>query len=124
MPLLTLTDASLAYGHHALLDKVNLQVDPGERICLVGRNGMGKSTLFRVISGQAQLDDGELWKQDTLKISYLEQEVPEDQQDTVFDVVGIPVTLENSLRWARAGGTVVFLKEISKNAIIYSRLSE
>ncbi|HEY5734590.1 MAG TPA: ATP-binding cassette domain-containing protein [Gammaproteobacteria bacterium] len=87
MPLVTLTDASLAYGHHALLDKVNLQVDPGERICLVGRNGMGKSTLFRVISGQAQLDDGELWKQDTLKISYLEQEVPEDQQDTVFDVV-------------------------------------
>jgi ATP-binding cassette subfamily F protein uup len=87
MPLLTLTDASLAYGHHALLDKVNLQVDPGERICLVGRNGMGKSTLFRVISGQAQLDDGELWKQDTLKISYLEQEVPEDQLDKVFDVV-------------------------------------
>jgi ATP-binding cassette subfamily F protein uup len=48
---------------------------------------MGKSTLFRVISGQAQLDDGELWKQDTLKISYLEQEVPEDQLDKVFDVV-------------------------------------
>ena len=94
MPLLTLTDASLAYGHHALLDKVNLQVDPGERICLVGRNGMGKSTLFRVISGQAQLDDGEMWKQDTLKISYLEQEVPEGQLDTVFDVVasGLGVT--------------------------------
>ncbi|MCW8964801.1 MAG: ATP-binding cassette domain-containing protein, partial [Gammaproteobacteria bacterium] len=54
MPLLTLTDASLAYGHHALLDKVNFQIDAGERVCLVGRNGMGKSTLFRVISGQAQ----------------------------------------------------------------------
>jgi len=87
MPLLTLTDASLAYGHHALLDKVSFQIDAGERVCLVGRNGMGKSTLFRVISGQAQLDDGELWKQDTLKISYLEQEVPTDQQDTIFDVV-------------------------------------
>ena len=87
MPLLTLTDASLAYGHHALLDRVNLQIDPGERICLVGRNGMGKSTLFRVISGQAQLDDGEKWQQDTLKISYLEQEVPADQKDSIFDVV-------------------------------------
>jgi len=87
MPLLTLTDASLAYGHHALLDKVNFQIDAGERVCLVGRNGMGKSTLFRVISGQAQLDDGELWQMDTLKISYLEQEVPADQQDSIFDVV-------------------------------------
>jgi ATP-binding cassette subfamily F protein uup len=87
MPLLTLTDASLAYGHHALLDKINFQIDAGERVCLVGRNGMGKSTLFRVISGQAQLDDGELWQLDTLKISYLEQEVPADMQDSIFDVV-------------------------------------
>jgi ATP-binding cassette subfamily F protein uup len=87
MPLLTLTNASLAYGHHALLDKINFQIDAGERVCLVGRNGMGKSTLFRVISGQAQLDDGELWQQDTLKISYLEQEVPADLQDSIFDVV-------------------------------------
>jgi len=87
MPLLTLTDASLAYGHHALLDKINFQIDAGERVCLVGRNGMGKSTLFRVISGQAQLDDGERWQQDTLKISYLEQEVPADLQDSIFDVV-------------------------------------
>ena len=87
MPLLTLTDASLAYGHHALLDRVSLQIDPGERICLVGRNGMGKSTLFRVISGQVQLDDGEKWQQDTLRISYLEQEVPTDQRDSIFDVV-------------------------------------
>lgn len=87
MPLLTLSDASLAYGHHALLDNVNLQIESGERICLVGRNGMGKSTLFKVISGQAQLDEGELWQQDTLKISYLEQEVPPDQNDTIFDVV-------------------------------------
>ena len=87
MPLLTLTNASLAYGHHALLDKINFQIDAGERVCLVGRNGMGKSTLFRVISGQSQLDDGELWQQDTLKISYLEQEVPADLQDSIFDVV-------------------------------------
>ena len=87
MPLLTLTDISLAYGHHALLDKVNLQVDTGERICLVGRNGTGKSTLFRVLSGQVEPDDGELWQKDTLKISYLEQEVPADQSDTIFAVV-------------------------------------
>lgn len=87
MPLLTLTDISLAYGHHALLDKVNFQIDPGERACLVGRNGTGKSTLFRVICGQAQADDGEFWVQDSLKISYLEQEVPADQSGTVYEMV-------------------------------------
>jgi len=47
MPLLTLKDVSLAYGNLSLLEKVNFNISPGERICLVGRNGTGKSTLFR-----------------------------------------------------------------------------
>ena len=87
MTILTLDHVSLAYGHIPLLDKVNLRVSAGERICLVGRNGAGKSTLFRVISGLIQPDDGELWHKDTLRISYLEQEVPEDNIKTIFEIV-------------------------------------
>ncbi len=87
MSLLSLTQVSLAYGLHPLLDKVDLQIDSGERLCLVGRNGTGKSTLFRVISGVAQPDDGEVWRRDTLRISHLEQEVPANNSDTVYQTV-------------------------------------
>jgi len=87
MPLLTLKDVSLAYGDLALLEKVNFNISSGERICLVGRNGTGKSTLFRVISDVVQPDEGDVWRQDTLKISYLEQEVPADTSQTIYEVV-------------------------------------
>lgn len=87
MPLLTLKDVSLAYGKLSLLEKVNFNIDPGERICLIGRNGTGKSTLFRVISDIVQPDDGEIWREDSLKISYLEQEVPADTSQTIYEVV-------------------------------------
>ena len=87
MPLLTLNKVSLAYGHHPLLAKVDFNIEPGERVCLVGRNGTGKSTLFRVITGTALPDEGEVWRPDTLRVSYLEQEVPHNTPDTVFDVV-------------------------------------
>ena len=87
MPLLTLKDVSLAYGNLSLLEKVNFNISSGERICLVGRNGTGKSTLFRVISDIIQPDEGDVWRQDTLKISYLEQEVPADTSQTIYEVV-------------------------------------
>lgn len=87
MILLSLKNLALAYGHQHLLRDVNLQIERGERVCLVGRNGAGKSTLFRVISGQIQVDDGEIWHPDTLRISYLEQDVPLDSEETIFDVV-------------------------------------
>jgi ATP-binding cassette subfamily F protein uup len=87
MSLMTLDDVSLAYGHLPLLAHVNFRIDKGERVCLVGRNGTGKSTLFRVLSSQVQPDDGEVWRQDTLRISYLEQEVPADREATVYDIV-------------------------------------
>ncbi|MDX9740637.1 MAG: ATP-binding cassette domain-containing protein [Gammaproteobacteria bacterium] len=87
MSLLSLNGVSLAYGLHPLLDQVDLSIDAGERVCLVGRNGSGKSTLLRVITGVAQPDDGVVWRRDTLRISHLEQEVPSDSADTVYDVV-------------------------------------
>ena len=91
MPLLTLKDASLAYGNLSLLEKVNFNISSGERICLVGRNGTGKSTLFRVISGNVLPDEGDIWRQDTLKISYLEQEVSPDTSQTIYEVVSTGV---------------------------------
>jgi ATP-binding cassette subfamily F protein uup len=87
MTILTLDHVSLAYGHIPLLNKIDLRVSAGERVCLVGRNGTGKSTLFRVICGLVQPDDGELWHKDTLRISYLEQEVPADNIQTIFEIV-------------------------------------
>jgi ATP-binding cassette subfamily F protein uup len=87
MPFIRLDNVSLAYGHLPLLAHVDFQIEPGERVCLVGRNGTGKSTLFRVITGAAALDDGELWRQETLRIGHLEQEVPPDTEQTVFEVV-------------------------------------
>ncbi len=60
MTLLTLKDAQLACGDGALLDHVNLGVQEGERIVVIGRNGAGKSSLLGVIAGQIALDAGEL----------------------------------------------------------------
>ncbi|HEX7045002.1 MAG TPA: ATP-binding cassette domain-containing protein [Burkholderiales bacterium] len=87
MPLLRLDDVSLAYGHLPLLAHADFQIDAGERVCVVGRNGAGKSTLFRVIAGAVQPDEGEVWRRDPLRIAHLEQEVPPDTEQTVFDVV-------------------------------------
>jgi len=92
MPLLRLDHLSLAFGHRALLDRVNLEVGRGERVCLVGRNGEGKSSLLRVISGEVSADDGELWVRPGMRVAYLAQEAALDSRDTVFEVVagGLP----------------------------------
>jgi ATP-binding cassette subfamily F protein uup len=74
MPLITLTDAELAYGLHPLLDRAALTVRSGERIGLIGRNGTGKSTLLRVIAGELALDGGEIRRRDGLRIGFVEQE--------------------------------------------------
>jgi ATP-binding cassette subfamily F protein uup len=87
MPLLRLENLSLAYGHLPLLLHVDLQIDAGERVCRVGRNGTGKTTLFRVFTGIAIPDEGDVRRMDTLRIAHLEQEVPPDTDQTIFEVV-------------------------------------
>ncbi len=87
MTVLTLRDVSLAYGHRPLLDHVDFDIAAGDRVCVVGRNGTGKSTLFKVLSGATVPDDGEVWRRDTLRIAHLEQEVPAELPGTVFEVV-------------------------------------
>ena len=87
MPLVTLNNASLAYGHVPLLDRAEFGIDSGERVALIGRNGAGKSSLIRVIAGDRQLDDGVLWKKPGLKFAVVDQEPELDPNDTAFDAV-------------------------------------
>jgi len=87
MPLLRLDNISLSYGYLPLLAHVQFQIDAGERVCLVGRNGTGKTTLLRVITGDAVPEAGEVWVQDGLRVAHLEQEVPPDKEQTIFEVV-------------------------------------
>ena len=87
MPLLRLNKVSLAYGHRPLLDQVELEVFRGERVCLIGRNGEGKSSLLRVIGGEAVPDDGECWLRPGMRVASLTQEVEIDVSGLVFDVV-------------------------------------
>jgi ATP-binding cassette subfamily F protein uup len=87
MAILRFDGVSLAYGHLPLLAGVDFQLEAGERVCLVGRNGTGKSTLLRLITGVAVADRGEIWRREPLRIAHLEQEVPPDTDQTVFEVV-------------------------------------
>ncbi len=87
MPLLTLSRVGLAFGHLPLLEDADLQIDAGERIALIGRNGAGKSSLLRVISGETPPDAGSIWRGPGLRVSRLDQEVPAAGDRTVFDEV-------------------------------------
>ena len=87
MPFITLDKASLAFGHVALLDHADFQLDEGERVGLIGRNGGGKSSMMRVLAAQGNLDDGLVWRAPTARICYVSQEPVLDANDTVFDAV-------------------------------------
>ncbi|MES9862340.1 MAG: ATP-binding cassette domain-containing protein [Candidatus Thiodiazotropha sp. LLP2] len=87
MPLITLRNLHLSFGDAPLLDGVNLNIEKGERIALLGRNGMGKSTLMKVIMGSQVADDGERVVGKGVDIARLIQEVPQDVSGSVFDLV-------------------------------------
>ncbi|MEZ0318069.1 MAG: ATP-binding cassette domain-containing protein [Methylophilaceae bacterium] len=87
MPHITLDQASLAYGHHPLLDHASFQLDPGERVGLIGRNGAGKSSMLKVIAGESKLDDGNIWRAPAVRIVYVPQEPVLDQTHTVYEAV-------------------------------------
>jgi len=87
MPLISFNDVSVSFGRQPLLEHASLQIDPGERICLIGRNGAGKSTLLKVVDGEIVPDAGELWRQPGLAIARLSQDLPREEDATVFDVV-------------------------------------
>ncbi len=87
MPHITLDNASLAFGHHPLLDKASFQLDPGERVGLIGRNGAGKSSLLKVIAGETKLDDGNVWRATSVRIVYVPQEPVLKPGHTVYEAV-------------------------------------
>jgi ATP-binding cassette subfamily F protein uup len=90
MPLLKLSGACLAWGHVPMLDHADFQLDQGERVALIGRNGTGKSSLLAALaggSGRGGLDDGEVWVQPGIRIGHVPQEPPFDPRSTVFDAV-------------------------------------
>jgi len=87
MTLLKFSDVSLAFGAMPLLDKVSWQIARGERVCIIGRNGTGKSSMLRLVKGEQKGDDGEVWRAPGLKIGELPQELPVADERTVFDVV-------------------------------------
>src|SRR5258708_39758961 len=87
MALLSLRDVSLAFGGPQILDHVDWQVERGERVCLLGRNGEGKSTLLKLIDGELSPDEGEIIRQQGLRIARLPQEVPEGASGSGFHEV-------------------------------------
>ena len=87
MAVISLSSAQLAFGHVALLDHAEFSLEAGERVGLIGRNGTGKSSLLKVISGRFKLDDGLLVMQQNIQIAYVEQEPVFDPDMTVHDAV-------------------------------------
>jgi len=87
MALLSLQDVSISFGESPLLDKVSMQVEKGERVCLLGRNGEGKTTLLKLISGEIKPDNGKISLQKGSSIAGLSQELPAQLTGSVYDVV-------------------------------------
>ncbi len=87
MALFSLRNVSLAFGGPRLLDQASLQIEHSERLCLLGRNGEGKSTLLRLIRGEIEADEGEMIRQQGLVVSLLPQDVPRDRTGSVANQI-------------------------------------
>ncbi|MEK7828950.1 MAG: ATP-binding cassette domain-containing protein, partial [Deltaproteobacteria bacterium] len=87
MALVSLQNVKVSFGGPLLLEGVDLSIDRGERVCLVGRNGTGKSTIMKLITGEIKPDDGNIVFQQGVRITLLTQEVPHALFGSVFDVV-------------------------------------
>lgn len=87
MALIRLENISLAFGEDPLFDNIGFQVDPGERIFLIGRNGMGKSCLFKVINAELKPDQGQIYRAPGLKIAELSQVLPQNTNMSVYEAV-------------------------------------
>lgn len=110
MPILSAQNITLRFGGPPLLDNVTFDVEPGDRICLVGRNGEGKSTLLKVLTGEMEANSGDIIKKSGLKITRMIQEIPAHLEGTVRDVVmsgvgGTDAAVRNSHAEAILGKT-------------------
>ena len=87
MPLVRLDRVSLNFGTHVVLDEVDFLLKKGSRIGLLGRNGAGKTTLMKVIAGSVTPDGGERWLRFGVEVTWLEQSLPDADEQTVYDMV-------------------------------------
>ena len=87
MLLVSLKQVELAFGNHVLLDKVDLEINSGERLCVVGRNGEGKSTLLKILNKEVTPDDGRVEYADQITVAALRQELPKAVNAPVYDIV-------------------------------------
>ncbi len=87
MPLITLDNISLRFSEKVILDEINATIQKGDKIGLIGRNGEGKSSLMKVLAGIIYADDGNLKVKNSTRISYLEQQPPEDNDYSLFSIV-------------------------------------
>jgi ABC transport system ATP-binding/permease protein len=87
MPLLTVDHVSIAFGHLPLLDDACLQIEAGERVAVIGRNGTGKSTLLQIVNGEVPPDSGSVWRHAGLRTARLDQDASLSDPRSVFDVV-------------------------------------
>ena len=87
MPIVTIKNLYHSFGSHPILDHIDLGIDKGERICLVGRNGTGKSTLLKLLSKQNKPDEGEINYSQGIRVGELRQDVPVSIDGSVYDVV-------------------------------------
>jgi ATP-binding cassette subfamily F protein uup len=110
MALISLQNVSLAFGGLPVLDRISMQIEAGERVCLVGRNGEGKSSLMRLIAGEQPQDSGRIIKQQGVKIARLDQEVSASLDGTVYSVV--------------SGGVGKFMALLDRHHNVSNRLAE
>ncbi len=110
MSLISLHDITLSFGGPSVLQGISLRIEAGERLCLVGRNGEGKSTLLQLIAGDLQADSGNIIRRSGLRVALLGQEVPPDLSGTVFDVV--------------AGGLGELFALLARHHAVATRLAE
>src|SRR3954465_1670406 len=87
MALLAIQNVNVAFGGPPILDGASFAIDKSERVCLLGRNGAGKSTIMKLLDGTTKPDSGEILRHTGVAITRLEQEVPADVDGTIFDVV-------------------------------------
>lgn len=108
MALLGMQDVTIAFGGPPVLDRAAFSIERGERVCLLGRNGTGKSTVMKLLDGTIAPDAGEIVRQTGTTVARLEQEIPADLRGTIFDVVAAGLGDTGSLlaRYHAAGHRV------------------
>ena len=99
MSLVTVQDLSIGFRGPNLLDAVNFQIEPQQRIGLLGRNGAGKTTLMKMLSGEQQPDSGSIQIHQGVHLAMLKQEVPRDIVSTNFDVVRAGIADNTAIEW-------------------------